>query len=519
MRCSKLRSAFLRWPASIGAARVALLLAAVLVGWLSAPSAVEKILTVYSVQPPFAAPIIERDGASYVDLQSVLENLGPVSSTIDGSHLKLRFNSNGNEAQFTDGATDVRVGRAHVSLAAPFHLENGRPVVALRSLPALLGKLLGTRVDYRETPQRLFVGVSPVHFAAELKHGQPSALVLSFSAPVSPQISAEGAQLKMSFSRDPLAGSAQNWKFTDPLILSIAYAEDSGEISVTGSEPLLASFSDGGRTITISAAPKASAGSMPANPSPTAAAPQLPSASNQPAGQNSPTPPATPQPGANNNVSVASNPSPITDQLSAARQRFVLLLDAGHGGDERGATLSDDILEKDVNLAIARRLRAELQNRGVTIFMLRDGDQTISLDRRAETANALRPGLYLALHCASLGRGVRIYTSTLRPAPAPGRPTTFLPWATAQAGYVSASGNIANALLDELRKNPFRISVGMMPAPVRPLNNIAGAAVAIEVSPPRDDVAGLADPDYQQSVAVALATAIASLRPQLEASP
>jgi N-acetylmuramoyl-L-alanine amidase len=179
--------------------------------------------------------------------------------------------------------------------------------------------------------------------------------------------------------------------------------------------------------------------------------------------------------------------------------------------------LNEDILEKDVNLAIARRLRAELQNRGVNVFMLRDGDQTISLDRRAETANALRPGLYLALHAASLGRGVRICTSALPPAPS-SRSITFAPWATAQAGYISASGNLATALLDELSKNPFRIPVGLMPAPVRPLNNIAGAAVAIEVSPQRDDVASLSDPDYQQSVAVALATAIATLRPQLEQS-
>jgi N-acetylmuramoyl-L-alanine amidase len=491
-----------------------MLLATVLLGWLSAPSAVEKSLTVYSAQTTFSVPLSERDGNTYVDLQSVLEKLGPVSASIDGNRLKLRFRNGDNEAQFTDGATDARVGRSRVAMAAPFHLENHRPQVPLRSLSDLLGRLLGMRADYREASQRLFVGVSPVHFVADLKRGQPSALVLSFSAPVSPQISAEGARLKLTFSRDPLTGGPQNWRFDDPLIISAAYAEDVAppEISVTGSEPLLASFSDSGRTITISAAPKASVEVSPATPP--AAPPAPPSASTPIASQNSPASPG-PQPGAN--VAGTASPPPLPDQSPAVRQRFLLLLDAGHGGDERGAALNEDVLEKDVNLAIARRLRAELQNRGVTVFMLRDGDQTISLDRRAETANALRPGLYLALHSASLGRGVRIYTSALPPAPS-SRSVTFAPWATAQAGYVSASVTLATALLDELSNNPFRIPVGLMPAPVRPLNNIAGAAVAIEVSPQRDDVASLSEPDYQQSVAVALATAIAALRPQLEQS-
>src|SRR5579864_9405455 len=115
MRCSKLSSRL-----SIPPAKVAMLLAILLLGWLSAPSAVEKSLTVYAAQNTFSVPLSERDGNTYVDLQSVLEKLGPVSASIEGNRLKLRFRNNDNEAQFTDGSTDARVGRSRVTLSAPF---------------------------------------------------------------------------------------------------------------------------------------------------------------------------------------------------------------------------------------------------------------------------------------------------------------------------------------------------------------------------------------------------------------
>src|SRR5207237_6643509 len=83
------------------------LLAAVL-SCLSAPSAVDKTLTIYAPQATYSVPFSDRDGNTYIDLQSVLEALGPVSGSIEGNHLKLRFNNTGNEAQFAEGEKDAR---------------------------------------------------------------------------------------------------------------------------------------------------------------------------------------------------------------------------------------------------------------------------------------------------------------------------------------------------------------------------------------------------------------------------
>jgi N-acetylmuramoyl-L-alanine amidase len=193
---------------------------------------------------------------------------------------------------------------------------------------------------------------------------------------------------------------------------------------------------------------------------------------------------------------------------------LLIVLDAAHGGDERGAALTGQLAEKDITLAIARRLHTELENRGIPSFMLRDSDSTISLDQRATAANSLRGALYLAIHAGTLGRGVRIYTSMLAPtAPAQG----LLPWETAQASFVGSSQRIATAMLDDMGKRAVDFPIVLLPAPVRPLNNIAGAGVAVEVAPQGRNPDTLSDASYQQAIAAALANAIVAAHP--EASP
>ena len=79
--------------------------------------------------------------------------------------------------------------------------------------------------------------------------------------------------------------------------------------------------------------------------------------------------------------------------------------------------------------------------------------------------------------------------------------------------WLAASQSTANALAGELQKR--QVSVKTQAAPLRPLNNITGPAIAVEVAPQGSDVNQLLAPDYQQLVTSAVATAIASVRDQL----
>jgi len=79
------------------------------------------------------------------------------------------------------------------------------------------------------------------------------------------------------------------------------------------------------------------------------------------------------------------------------------MIDPAHGGSEPGAVLNAAIPEKDVTLAIARRLRQELAARGIPALLIRDGDATISTDQRAQIVNSAHPALYIAVHATSQG--------------------------------------------------------------------------------------------------------------------
>jgi N-acetylmuramoyl-L-alanine amidase len=188
-------------------------------------------------------------------------------------------------------------------------------------------------------------------------------------------------------------------------------------------------------------------------------------------------------------------------------------VDASHGGDERGAALTDQLPEKDVTLAYARRLRQELQNRGLPTLVLRDGDSMLTLDQRANMANAAHPAIYIALHASRMGSGVRLYTAMI---PVGGDNSgPFLDWSTAQAAYLPHSQAAAASLATGLERK--QIPARVLIAPLRPLNNLALTALAVEVAPPVTGIYDLNSPFYQQLVASALADQLNTLRSQLEA--
>jgi len=90
----------------------------------------------------------------------------------------------------------------------------------------------------------------------------------------------------------------------------------------------------------------------------------------------------------------------------------------------------------------------------------------------------------------------------------------FLPWSQAQAPYLDLSSQFAGSISAELGNR--QISVTALPAPLRPLRNIAAPAIAIEIAPPDDDPDNINDADYQQNIAAAVANGIAAMKPKLQ---
>lgn len=79
-----------------------------------------------------------------------------------------------------------------------------------------------------------------------------------------------------------------------------------------------------------------------------------------------------------------------------------LLIDAGHGGRDEGATgVTGGVKEKDLNSEISARLVAELEHLGYTVLQTRPDDRFVSLGTRGDYANLLLPWLFVSIHCNS----------------------------------------------------------------------------------------------------------------------
>jgi N-acetylmuramoyl-L-alanine amidase len=113
-------------------------------------------------------------------------------------------------------------------------------------------------------------------------------------------------------------------------------------------------------------------------------------------------------------VAKASTSSELTlaEQLGLKVRRVVI--DAGHGGHDTGAIGRKGTREKDVTLAIARKLASQLRERGLEVLLTREDDRYLKLEERAHMANEMKGDLFISIHCNSAHtsklRGVETYT-------------------------------------------------------------------------------------------------------------
>ncbi|BDI28751.1 hypothetical protein CCAX7_008020 [Capsulimonas corticalis] len=108
-----------------------------------------------------------------------------------------------------------------------------------------------------------------------------------------------------------------------------------------------------------------------------------------------------------------SNPSAATPAVTAPAGSadsnslpFTIVLDPGHGGSDSGATSSGPgrVLEKDLDLAIALKLRDLLAAKGARVFLTRDSDVYSIPSKRARIGVNHHTDFFLSIHCGSTSR-------------------------------------------------------------------------------------------------------------------
>jgi N-acetylmuramoyl-L-alanine amidase len=92
-----------------------------------------------------------------------------------------------------------------------------------------------------------------------------------------------------------------------------------------------------------------------------------------------------------------------------------IIVDAGHGDYDPGAIGPSGVKEKDVNLAVAKYLKKELENNGATVLLTRSTDEFLELSERTDIANHSDYDVFVSIHSNSFNsksRGTQTFYDT-----------------------------------------------------------------------------------------------------------
>lgn len=400
--------------------------------WL-VPSAWAARVTLELPDRSTTLPIYSVGQRPYVDAQAV-------ASLVSG---RLRVNPSRGSATLRMGShtlalslnkAEIRVGDRDISISGSPVLQGKRLLVPLDVLPVVLGERFGpdavhwdpdrrvARVRSGEaTITRLRVGMHPSH----------TRVVLETAGPLEWAIQQEGADgLQVVLPGGVLAPNIHPVKLRTGVLRAVQPAQRAGgaEIALTWEQPntTFRAFTLGEPDRIVidvlvrppeakgEAVPREAGG--PPSPVVSSVTPPRSPVRSDPHKKNEPTAETS---GASGRGSRPSNdpvpPSPKPPETetppathSADREAgsplgapgaLIVVLDPGHGGHETGAVGPKGLMEKDVVLDLAFRLRRLLQDRlGVRVVMTRTEDVFVPLQERTAVANRVKADFFISLH-------------------------------------------------------------------------------------------------------------------------
>jgi N-acetylmuramoyl-L-alanine amidase len=103
--------------------------------------------------------------------------------------------------------------------------------------------------------------------------------------------------------------------------------------------------------------------------------------------------------------------------VKSSRKAYTIVIDAGHGGKDNGASSGKGKVEKKVTFSVSSKLKKRLEDKGFRVYMTRDSDTFISLPNRTEFANKKNADIFISIHANAapkeslnaIFKGIEIY--------------------------------------------------------------------------------------------------------------
>ena len=223
---------------------------------------------------------------------------------------------------------------------------------------------------------------------------------------------------------------------------------------------------------------------------------------------------------------------------TARRGLRTVVLDPGHGGEQKGAEGSAGLLEKDVTLDTAQRLQKMLQKAGIAVTLTRTSDSDLSLVDRTTVANREKADVFVSIHVNAAprrdARGAETYylayqsvdqeaadLAAAENASAGGAAAGLgagsaglVLWDLAQAEHLRESSELAQIVQKELNEALGARDRGVKQAPFRVLMGATMPAVLVEVGfiSNTSEESVLKSEEYRDKIASALARALLAFK-------
>ena len=183
--------------------------------------------------------------------------------------------------------------------------------------------------------------------------------------------------------------------------------------------------------------------------------------------------------------------TPLAEPFDSAKSgdaERVVIVDAGHGGNDRGVKGPEGRLEKNVCQALAGRLRDILKGR-YRVVLTRTGDYEVSAAQRASRANHEKGDVFVSLHAGgTFRRSVSRWSIYCRrPGGVDGAEVAGasneggpISWDYLQQRHAGASALLAKKMRDSLSRAPIRADPEIVEAPVAVLRGVDMPAILVE---------------------------------------
>jgi N-acetylmuramoyl-L-alanine amidase len=411
---------------------------------------------------------------------AVQESLGAVTVTYKGRTIVL-----------TPDQTLASVAGRLISLPAPPTRSGRRWLVPVEFISRALAPIFDARLELRKPAHLLIVGDLRVPRVAVRYDplGAAARLTIDATPRAASTVSQENERITVKFDADavdapavllppqPPTAIVPTVRLIDPITLAVELSPRFAGFKATS----LPVDNNTMRLLLDFAAPQTDTSpAAPSTQAPPTAPPELPPALGQPA--------------------------------SVIR---AIAIDAGHGGDDEGVRGASGIKEKDLALAVARRLKTVIEARlGIRVLLTRDDDRNVPIDERTAVANNNKADLFASIHANAAYRkgtaGATIFRAAFdtdaaqtaaahKPERVPSfggglRDIEMVPWDLAQTRHLERSGAFAQLLEQHLRERVPLAAKPIDEAPLRVLESANMPAVLIELG-------YLSNPDQEKLIA------------------